>query len=162
MQSQSPQIVISAPNPARPKKSGCGCCGCLFGCLVAFLIPIGILLGIYFTVDFSSMTDQVIDISYRQIFRPKIIETSLSNLKPSEKQAALQLADQFFQDYMTLPKEEKKLIREEILTYIYYDLQNKKVSPDQIPHLNKFIEDEAKKMQNHPALKFLPPDITHP
>ena len=102
MQTQNVPITLNNPtqNPATPNKSGCGCCGCLTGCLFVLFLPFIVMAVLYFTVDFGDLADRAIDISYQQIFRPKIIEPSLSrDLKPLEKQAALQLSDQFIQDY---------------------------------------------------------------
>lgn len=157
MQENVPQIPNPAmPNPATPNKSGCGCCGCLTGCLFVFLLPF-ILMGIvYFTVDLGGLADQVIDLSYREIFRPRIIEASLStSLAPADKQAALKVSDQFIEDYLKLPKEEKRYIRHEAITYLYYDMQNKKLPPSETPHLNNFINAEKQKLQSNPAFHFL-------
>lgn len=156
MQNLNPQIITPTPNPATAKKSGCGCCGCLTGCLLAILIPIGILFALYFTIDFGKMTDHTLVWTYKQVIRPKIIEASLSaSLTPEQKNAALQLSDQFVEDYTKLPAEEKKLIRNEALIYLYYDMQNQKAPPEEIVHLTRFIEAQKLKFQNSPALPFL-------
>jgi hypothetical protein len=158
MQTQNIPISITtpSPNPATPKKSGCGCCGCLSGCLVALLIPIGILFALYFTMDFGKMTDHTLVWAYKEVFRPKIIEASLSaSLSPQEKNAALQLSDQFVEDYLKLPEEEKKLIRREAFTYLYYDMQNQAPPPEEIIHLNRFIETQKQKFQDNPAFPLL-------
>lgn len=156
METQNDPIVVNPPHPASPKKSGCGCCGCLVGCLVAILIPIGVLFALYFTLDFGKMTDQALVWSYKEVFRPKIIEASLSaSLSTQEKNAALQLSDQFVEDYLKLPEEEKKLIRREAFTYLYYDTQKQKVPPEEIIHLTRFIESQKQKFQNNPAFPAL-------
>lgn len=155
MQNQGASINPSVAQPTSGK-SGCGCCGCLSGCLFMLMLPFVILAVLYFTVDMGKMADSGINWWYRDVVRARVLEPSLpASLTPQQKQEALQMADQVVDDYMNLPESEKKLIRSEVLTYIYYDVQNKKPSPTEIMHLTAFIEGQKRKLQNNPIYPLL-------
>lgn len=154
------QIINTNPTPISPsptpQKSGCGCCGCLMGCLFMFFLPIFLLGVVYFTVDLGNVADQTVAWGYREIFRPKIIEPSLAgSLNPAQRKEALKLADQFLDDYLVLPAGERKFIRQELTSYIYYRMQDKNPPPEDWSHLNRFIESERLKFKNNPVFPLL-------
>jgi len=154
--------LISTPNmnPATPRRSGCGCCGCLSGCLFMLMLPFLVLAILFFTLDMGKVADQGLHWWYRDVVRARVLEPSLpSSLSPQQKQEALQLADQVVDDYMNLPEAQKKLIRKEALAYFYYDIQNKPVPPSEVMHLTAFIEGQKRKLQNNPLLPLLDQSI---
>jgi len=129
--------------PATPvKKSGCGCCGCLVGCLAVILIPIIALVVLYFTVDFGKMGDRAADWTYHSVIRPQILEPSLKDLKPEDRAMALDIFDSYVDAYEKLPDVQRKQIREELWNYVYYQSQQQPVPPEKVVHLNQFIQNQ--------------------
>jgi hypothetical protein len=124
------------------KKSGCGCCGCLAGCLAVILLPIIAMMVLYFTVDFGKVGDSSLVWSYRHVVRPQILEPSLKDLKPTDKAMALDIFDSYVDAYEKLPDVERKQIREELWNYVYYQSQDQPVPPEKVMHFNRFIQDQ--------------------
>lgn len=156
------QAVHVNPSMNPPQnRSGCGCCGCLSGCLFMLMLPFVILAVLYFTIDMGKMADTGLNWWYRDVVRARVLEPSLpASLTPQQKQEALQMADQVVDDYMNLPESQKKLIRSEMLTYIYYDVQKKPIPPSEIMHLTTFIEGQKRKLRSNPIFPLL--DNTSP
>lgn len=156
------QPILGNPTLNPPQsRSGCGCCGCLSGCLFMLMLPFVIIAVLYFTIDMGKMADTGLNWWYRDVVRARVLEPSLpASLTPQQKQDALRMADQVVDDYMNLPESEKKLIRSEVLTYIYYDVQKKPIPPAEISHLTNFIDGQKRKLQNNPLFPLL--DKTSP
>src|SRR4030095_8830446 len=131
----------------QPTKSGCGCCGCLFGCLAVLLIPPLILLILYFTVDVGKFGDQAMVWTYYNVVRPRVIEPAMKNTTDTQKQQALAVMDHYVEAYQKLPDAERKLIRQEAMTYLYYESQNQKAPPEKVQHLNQFIQSQIQILQ---------------
>jgi hypothetical protein len=134
--------------PSQPTKSGCGCCGCLAGCFALILIPPILFLILYFTVDLGKVGDQTMIWSYYNVVRPRIIEPAMKNASEEEKKRTLLVMDHYVQAYQTLPDAERKLVRQEAFTYLYYQSQNQQPPPEKVAHLNKFIQDQIKTLQS--------------
>ncbi|MFO1519912.1 MAG: hypothetical protein U1F57_09665 [bacterium] len=142
--SQYPQGIPpqAMPYPPQQTKSGCGCCGCLTGCLVALMIPPLILLVLYFTVDFGKWTDRAMIWGYHEVFRPQVLEPALSGAKPEDKKLGMEVFDHFVDAYDALPESEKKEIRHEIPTFLYYQMNNQKAPPEKVAHLTQFFQNQ--------------------
>src|SRR5262250_1111669 len=133
---QSGGAPVGAPGAqpkGQPTKSGCGCCGCLFGCLAVLLIPPIILLILYFTVDVGKYGDQAAVWSYYNLVRPQM-EEKLKSSQDADKQKVLAVTDHYVDAYQKLPDAERKLVRQEALTYFYYESQNQKAPPEKVQH----------------------------
>lgn len=152
--SQTPPALGSAPNPgttmvyAPKKKSGCGCCGCLSGCLVLLLLSLGVLAGALFFLDLGKLADQTLLFTYKTAARPLIIESFNPQTSDLERKQALEVMDGYVDAYMNLPAEDKKPIRQEALIFLYHEIQNQKVPNDKVVHLNIFIENTQKNLMN--------------
>lgn len=157
-----PVQTTSNPNPAptgapstfqQPSKSGCGCCGCLFGCILILLIPPLVAVILYFTVDFGKVGDQGLFWAYENVVRPRIEEQLDPSMSPSDKKMVLEITDSFVNAYRNLPSGERKEIRRELLTYFYYNAQNQPPPPEEVRHLNRFVETQMEILkQKYPQL----------
>lgn len=144
------------PNPtasqnfAMPAKKSKGCSCCFVGCLFLVVLLIILLIGTYFGFRYSSdiiFSDSVVTWTYQNVARPKIEQMLPSNMSPAEKQTVLAQADQAMSDFATLSVEEKRVLRKEGLTALYYYSQNQIIPPEKIPHLIQFIEKEEKALR---------------
>ena len=152
-----PPPPTATPMQPQTTKSGCGCCGCFFGCFAIILIPIVLMVVLYFTVDFGKVGDQTLVWGYHNIFRSRILEPSLGGLKPDEKAMALDIFDSYVVAYEKLPDAERKQIRKEAWDYIYHQSQNQPVPPQKVEHLNRFIQNQTEALKR--KYPNLPPEI---
>ncbi|MBL7686133.1 MAG: hypothetical protein JNK65_08905 [Deltaproteobacteria bacterium] len=151
---QNNNIPQAQPLGTTPKKSGCGCCGCFFtGCFGFTLLIVGAIIAGYFLMDWGALVDKAAVWTYHTQFRPKVLEPELTKNSPQEKAMALEVFDSYVRAYEALPSEQRKIVRQEILTYIEYQTQNKPVPPEKVVNLMNFVENQMKLLeQKYPQL----------
>ena len=76
-----------------------------------------------------------------------IMENPAFKGTPQEKQQFVTLIDELVVGYENLPDEERRAVRKELLWTLYYDEQNKKPPPEEVQHLNRFIENQTQLLQ---------------
>ena len=143
---------------ARPKKSGCGCCGCMFGCLFIIVAMLGSLVGAYFFLDFGPIIERQLYSSYKGQIRPLIEQKLALKMGPAERQQTMAGLDFVLDEYMKLPEDEKKPLRKEIKLYLWYEIEGQKVPPEKVPHLLQFQKQVEPELQQRFHLPIPPPD----
>lgn len=141
----SPQVSSSNISHTPPKKKRCGCflTGCLSVLIVLFLIGVGSGIGFYYTLkNAGEISDEVVEWTYTNVARPKIMENIPPHLSEREKQQILETSDNAVQTYLKLPREQKKIILKEGMVASYYLSQDKSIPPEKIPNLTIFIREQ--------------------
>lgn len=127
------------------KKGGCCGCGCFSGCLVVLLLIVGLGVGFWYLVFHNARyvqhTDALIVWTYRNVARPKIVDTFSTGMSDAERQQFLALTDGAVEKYLALTPEDKQAILGEATTALWYLWTQQMLPPDQIPHLKKFAEE---------------------
>jgi len=146
--------LVESPNmaPPAPRKRGCGCfTGCLafLGIVFIFLIGSGVALWYAFQ-NAGDISDKMVQWTYYNVARPQIIENLPPNLKESEKERILNTSDNAVNSYLTLPPQKKKVLLKEAFIAVYYYSQDQIIPPNQIPNLQKFIEEQVGVYQGRP------------
>jgi len=142
--------------PAR-KKSGCGCCGCLGGCLLLLLLSVGLLAASVFFLDTGKLVDRGLGFSYYQFARPWIIETISVKSSPEDRQQVIMIADTFVATYLNMSEEEKKPLRKELIQLLYYSSQGKPFGMEKFPHVESLRDQVMKKvLKENPQWGTLP------
>lgn len=96
------------------KSGGCGCSSCLMGCLFIFVLFFsGIFAFSYYAVKNQGVIfDAGLKYSYPYL-RPYINEVIEKNF-PKQKTEIVQRLDRDVDDYLSLPENQRKLVRQQI------------------------------------------------
>ncbi|MFO1463510.1 MAG: hypothetical protein U1F66_07005 [bacterium] len=130
--------------PMPRKQGGCCGCGCFSGCLAVILLIVGLGVGFWYFVihdaRYVQHSDTLIVWTYRNVVRPKIIESFSAGKTEAERQHFLQMTDGAVDKYVSLPPEEKQAILGEAATALWYLWTQQVLPPEKIPHLTQFGE----------------------
>lgn len=152
--SETNHLGQSAPGAGMPppqsfqqprQKGGCCGCGCFSGCLAVILLIVGLGVGFWYLIFHNAAyvqhADTMIVWTYRNVARPKIVESFSTGMNDAEREHFLQMTDGAVDKYVSLPPEEKQAILNEATMALWYLWTQQMLPPEKIPHLKKFAEE---------------------
>jgi hypothetical protein len=140
------------PVQPMPKKSGCGCC--LWGCFGFLVLSVIFLVGSYFGIRYASdwvLSDRSVTWIYQNYARDQIRTMLPPQWSDAEKNRVMAQADASLQEFLTLPPEQKALLKKEAMTALYYYSQSQVIPPEKIPNLTNFLNRQMENFQGRPA-----------
>jgi len=134
------------------KKKGCGCC--LWGCLGLGVIAIMMVVGGYFGVRYIGgwvMSDNAVVWVYQNYARTEIRKKLPPDWSEAQKDRVMNQADVSLKEYLALPPDQKKVIKQEAIIAMEYYSKGQVIPYDKIPNLKAFVEKQINAFQGLPA-----------